>query len=107
METAQQRRRDFVSYRSGCETAPDLAAGSNSLATRARWTLGTDLGSDHRPMPDRLRPPSTGLHGAATSQVVWRYTGRVARSTKRPQTHRSRLGDDTTAGTHWVFAGRA
>ena len=56
-----------VSYRSGGQTAPDLAACSTSLAGRATWRLGTDLGSDHLPMvvevhtsvhrPGRIRKP--------------------------------------------------
>ena len=56
-----------VSYRSGGQTAPDLAACSTSLAARATWRLGTDLGSDHLPMvvevhtsvhrPGRIRKP--------------------------------------------------
>ena len=40
----------FASYRSGALTAPDLAACSSSLARRARWFIGRDLGNDHLPI---------------------------------------------------------
>ena len=45
----------FASYRSGAETAPDLAACSAALARRARWLTGPDLGSDHLPMVVEIR----------------------------------------------------
>ena len=45
----------FVSYRSGGQSAPDLAACSASLARRARWSLGPDMGSDHLPMVTEIR----------------------------------------------------
>ena len=75
----------FVSYRSGCETAPDLAAGSNSLATRARWTLGTDLGSDHRPMVVEVRSPAEPPHRRRKSRWAhqkadWLKFGRACES---------------------------
>ncbi|KAF0290571.1 putative RNA-directed DNA polymerase from transposon BS [Amphibalanus amphitrite] len=39
-----------TSYRSGCNTAPDVACCSRTLARRTRWSVGPDLGSDHLPM---------------------------------------------------------
>ena len=48
----------FASYRSGALTAPDLAACSSSLARRARWFIGRDLGSDHLPMVVEIRAAS-------------------------------------------------
>ncbi|KAF0298696.1 Retrovirus-related Pol polyprotein from type-1 retrotransposable element R1 4 [Amphibalanus amphitrite] len=45
----------FASYRSGAQTAPDLAACSAPLARRAVWSLGPDLGSDHLPMVVEVR----------------------------------------------------
>ena len=48
----------FASYRSGGLSAPDLAACSGSLARRARWSIGQDLGSDHLPMVVEVRSPT-------------------------------------------------
>ena len=45
----------FASYRSGAETAPDLATCSAAVARRARWLTGPDLGSDHLPMVVEIR----------------------------------------------------
>ncbi|KAF0314338.1 Ribonuclease HI [Amphibalanus amphitrite] len=45
----------LISYRTGGQTAPDLAACSQELATRASWSRGPDLGSDHLPMVVELR----------------------------------------------------
>ena len=75
----------FVRYRSGCETAPDFAAGSNSLATRIRWTLGTDLGSDHRPMVVEVRSPAEPPHRRRKSRWAhqkadWLKFGRACES---------------------------
>ncbi|KAF0298571.1 putative RNA-directed DNA polymerase from transposon BS [Amphibalanus amphitrite] len=39
-----------TSYRSGCNTAPDVACCSRTLARRTSWSVGPDLGSDHLPM---------------------------------------------------------
>ena len=44
-----------VSYRSGGQSAPDLAACSLTLAAWMRWSLGGDLGSGHLPMLLELR----------------------------------------------------
>ena len=49
-----------ASYRSGSETAPDIAACSRSMARRADWTVGPDLGSDHLPMVVKVRTSPTG-----------------------------------------------
>ncbi|KAF0301519.1 putative RNA-directed DNA polymerase from transposon BS [Amphibalanus amphitrite] len=64
----------FASYRSGAQTAPDLAACSAPLARRAVWSLGPDLGSDHLPMvvevrsetapPRRVRKTKWAFHKA-------------------------------------------
>ena len=48
----------FASYRTGGQSAPDIAACSRSLAQRARWSLGQDLGSDHLPMVVEVRSAS-------------------------------------------------
>lgn len=45
----------FASYRTGGQSAPDLATCGAALARRARWVLGPDLGSDHLPMVIELR----------------------------------------------------
>ena len=45
----------FASYRSGGQTAPDLAACSRTLSRRAQWSLGPDLGSDHLPVRVEVR----------------------------------------------------
>ena len=46
----------FASYRTGSQTAPDLAACDHSLARRISWRVGPDLGSDHLPMVMEVRP---------------------------------------------------
>ena len=48
----------YPCVRSGALTAPDLAACSSSLARRARWFIGRDLGSDHLPMVVEIRAAS-------------------------------------------------
>ena len=45
----------FISYRTGSQTVPALAACSIDLATRAHWTRGNDLGSEYLPMVVELR----------------------------------------------------
>ena len=45
----------FASYRTGAQSAPDLAACAASLSRRATWRLGPDLGSDHLPMVVEIR----------------------------------------------------
>ena len=49
----------FTSYRSGSHTAPDIAACSTSLARRATWSTGPDMGSDHLPMIVEVRSTAT------------------------------------------------
>ena len=68
----------FASYRSGALTAPDLAACSSSLARRARWFIGRDLGSDHLPMVVEIRAASAPQEGSA------RRSGRTTRPSGRP-----------------------
>ncbi|KAF0304083.1 putative RNA-directed DNA polymerase from transposon BS [Amphibalanus amphitrite] len=45
----------FASYRSGGQSAPDLAVCGSALARRSRWWIGPDLGSDHLPMVVEMR----------------------------------------------------
>ncbi|KAF0308183.1 LINE-1 reverse transcriptase [Amphibalanus amphitrite] len=45
----------LISYRTGGQSAPDLAACGPELAVRTRWSLGPDLGSDHLPMVIEIR----------------------------------------------------
>ena len=48
-------RPTFTSYRSGSQTAPDVALCSPAMARRCAWDIGPDLGSDHLPMLLRVR----------------------------------------------------
>ena len=68
-------RPTFTSYRSGGQTAPDVAFCSPTLSQRCTWSIGTDLGSDHLPMlpevrsaskpPGRIRKPRWSFKKAA------------------------------------------
>ena len=65
-------RRNFTSYRSDGQTAPDVAICSPSMSRRCTWTIGPDLGSDHLPMLLRIRtvsaPPDTFANRAGHSR---------------------------------------
>ena len=43
-------RPTFASYRSGRQTAPDVAFCSPAIPQRCSWKIGPDMGSDHLPM---------------------------------------------------------
>ena len=51
-------RPTFTSYRSGGQTAPDVAFCSPTLLQRCSWRIGTDLGSDHLSMLLEVRSAS-------------------------------------------------
>ena len=78
MGPPQQRGPTFASYRSGGQSAPDLAACSAVLARRARWSLGEDLGSDHLPMVVELRGVAEGPRRVRKTKMAYKKADWVA-----------------------------
>ncbi|KAF0297636.1 hypothetical protein FJT64_004848 [Amphibalanus amphitrite] len=60
-----------TSYRSGCNTAPDVACCSRTLARRTSWSVGPDLGSDHLPMLLTVR--STPAAQRTRKKAKWAF----------------------------------
>ena len=76
-------RPTFTSYRSGGQTAPDVAFSSPSLARRCSWITGPDLGSDHLPMLLRIRTTSAPPPQAHTQVALVIQEGRLAGVSRR------------------------
>ena len=68
----------FASYRSGGQSAPDLAACSADPARRAKWTLGEDMGSDHLPMVVELRGIAGGPRRIRKTRPAYKKADWVA-----------------------------
>ena len=67
-----------ASYRSGEQTAPDVAACSASLTRRGSWTLGRDQGSDHPPMLLEVR--GSGDRAPVKTKTKWSFANADWRS---------------------------